>query len=180
LSTNNVCQAVIIGTNTLSIDKVTATVRLNTVQAIFNPKSQEFATLLKLATAKNNQVIYATNGAAACDFYAIENTTILPKETKKIKTGVALEIPKQYFLKMEGRSSFSAKGIVKAGGVIDSDYRGEIHIILHNMTEEPFSIAKGERIAQGIVMNIHHAHFIEVDELSKTARGEGGFGSTGK
>ena len=124
--------------------------------------------------------VYSTNGAAACDFYANEDTTILPGETKKIKTGIAVEIPKEYFLKMEGRSSFSAKGIVKAGGVIDSDYRGEIHIILHNMTQQPFAIAKGERIAQGIVMNIHHAHFIEVDELSKTARGEGGFGSTGK
>lgn len=122
---------------------------------------------------------YATEGSAACDFYSVENTIIEAGETKKIPTGIALEIPSTHFIKLEGRSGFSAKGILKAGGVIDSDYRGEIHIVLSNSTKQPFSVEKGDRIAQGILMPINHAQFQEVSELSETKRGTGGFQSTG-
>ncbi len=123
---------------------------------------------------------YATDGAAACDFHSIEDITILPHETKKIKTGIAIEIPKDFFMKLEGRGSLSSKGIIKVGGVADSDYRGEINIILHNSTSENFNIMKGDRIAQGVVMNIYQAQFQETDKLSETVRGDGAFGSTGK
>lgn len=123
--------------------------------------------------------IYATEGSAACDFYSIEEISLAPGETKKIRTGIALEIPLGQFLKLEGRSGFSAKGIIKIGGVIDSDYRGEIHIILNNSTSQAFKIEKGDRIAQGILMPINHAQFEEVSELSETKRGSGGFQSTG-
>ncbi len=122
---------------------------------------------------------YATDGSAGCDFYSVENLSIEPGETKKIRTGIGVEIPSGYYLKMEGRSGFSAKGIIKAGGVIDSDYRGEVHILLHNSTKASYKIEKGDRIAQGILMPILKADFEEVSELSDTERGEGGFQSTG-
>jgi dUTP pyrophosphatase len=123
---------------------------------------------------------YATTGSAGCDFYSVEEIIIMPGETKKIRTGIALEIPEGYFMNLEGRSGLSAKGIVKSGGVIDSDYRGEVHIVLHNSTKEQFKIEKGDRIAQGVMMKVQQAHFHEVSELSETARGTGGFQSTGK
>lgn len=122
---------------------------------------------------------YATNGSAGCDFYSIEEITLQPGETKKIRTGIAVEIPQDFFLKVEGRSGFSSRGILQAGGVIDSDYRGEIHIVLHNSTRETVKLEKGDRIAQGILMPIFQAYFQEVNELSKTTRGTGGFQSTG-
>lgn len=124
--------------------------------------------------------IYATEGSAACDFYSVEDVILSPGETRKIKTGIAIEIPVGYFMKLEGRSGLSSKGIMKVGGVVDSDYRGEIHIILHNASNEPCKIEKGDRIAQGLLMKINTAKFIEVEELSETARGEGGFESTGR
>ena len=71
------------------------------------------------------------------------------------------------------------KGLIKTGGVIDSDYRGEIHIVLYNSTPALFTIEKGDRIAQGILMSINQASFNEAEELSETKRGEGGFQSTG-
>lgn len=123
--------------------------------------------------------LYATDGSAGCDFYSIEEVTLAPGETKKIRTGVTLEIPQGYFMRMEGRSGFSAKGIIKAGGVIDSDYRGEVHIILYNSTSKPFPITKGDRIAQGTFIQVLQPHFHEVSELSETERGTGGFQSTG-
>ncbi|HLC54123.1 MAG TPA: dUTP diphosphatase [Candidatus Nanoarchaeia archaeon] len=123
--------------------------------------------------------IYATEGSAGCDFYSVEETIILPGETKKIRTGIALEIPAGYFMKLEGRSGFSSKGLIKTGGVIDSDYRGEIHIVLYNSTPVQFTIGKGDRIAQGILMSINQTSFEEVNELSETKRGGGGFQSTG-
>lgn len=124
--------------------------------------------------------LYATDGSAGCDFYSVENITLQPGETKKIRTGITLEIPKGYFMRMEGRSGLSARGFITAGGVIDSDYRGEVHIILHNSTQQPFPIEKGDRIAQGTFLEVLQAHFHEVSELSETERGTGGFQSTGK
>jgi len=122
---------------------------------------------------------HATEGSAGCDLCAAEETLILPGETKKIPTGIAIEIPEGYFMKMEGRSGLSAKGIVKTGGVIDSDYRGEIHIVLYNSTNQEFKIEKGDRVAQGIIIPIMQARFNEVQELSETIRGDKGFQSTG-
>lgn len=135
--------------------------------------------LLKKVHPDAKTPLYATDGSAGCDFYSVEEITLQPGETKKIRTGIALEIPPGYFMRMEGRSGFSAKGIIKAGGVIDSDYRGEIHIILYNGTKEPFPITKGDRIAQGTFIEVLQAHFHEVGELSTTDRGTGGFQSTG-
>ena len=128
---------------------------------------------------------YGTEYAAGADLYAcIENElTIQPGETKFIGTGIALEIPEGYAGLIYARSGLSCKkGLAPANkvGVVDSDYRGEITVALHNHSLEPKSIGPGERIAQIVITPFLAASFHEVDELSDTVRGVGGFGSTGK
>lgn len=140
----------------------------------------DFVVNLKKMHPEAKVPFYATAGSAGCDFYATETAQILPGETKKIKTGIALEIPQGFVLKLEGRSGLSSKGILKAGGIIDSDYRGEIQVLLHNSTTQPFAIEKGDRIAQGVFSPVPQAQFRETEELSDTQRGTGGFESTGK
>jgi dUTP pyrophosphatase len=122
---------------------------------------------------------YATDGSAGCDIYSVEECVIAPGETKRIPTGIAIEVPDGYFFKIEGRSGLSSKGLIKSGGIIDSDYRGEVQVILHNITAEAFKIEKGDRIAQGMLLPISKISFIESHTLSETKRGFGGFQSTG-
>jgi len=124
--------------------------------------------------------IHATPGSAGFDFYSLYGGDIMPGETKKFSTGISVEIPKGHYMRMEDRSGMALKGIHKAGGIIDSDYRGEIGIILHNSSKETYKIEKHDRIIQGIVTPVSQADFQEVSELSETERGEGGFHSTGK
>jgi dUTP pyrophosphatase len=123
---------------------------------------------------------YATEEAAGCDFYSAEDRIIMPGDVAKIPSGIAMEIPNGYFMHIVSRSGLAVKGINKIGGILDSDYRGEIHLLLHNTTKEKFEIEKGQRIAQGLLMPIYRAKFEEVSELSETKRGSGGFHSTGK
>lgn len=123
--------------------------------------------------------------AAGYDLYA-KNTTdteIPPHGTVMIHTGLAMEIPDGYFGAVFARSGLAAKqGLRPANcvGVVDSDYRGEFMIALHNDTDEPRVIAPKERIAQLVVMPYLSVEFEETDDLSDTARGAGGFGSTGR
>lgn len=124
--------------------------------------------------------IYSTDGAAGCDFYALVDTILEPGKTTKVSTGISLEIPEGYYLRIEDRSGLAIKGIHKVGGVIDSDYRGEVFVVLINNALEPYKIEKHDRIAQGIISPVLQATFEEVDSLSETKRGEGGFHSTGK
>jgi len=123
--------------------------------------------------------IHATEHAAGFDIYALENTSLESGETKIVKTGIAFEIPKGFYVRIEDRSGMAIKGIHKVAGIIDSDYRGEIGIVLHNSTKQPYQIEKHDRIAQGILTPVSQASFIEA-ELSETTRGSGGFNSTGK
>lgn len=123
---------------------------------------------------------YTTEGSAGCDFYALDDITLYPGEVKKIPTGIALELPPGYFLKLEGRSGLGVRGIMNVGSVIDTDYRGEISIILHNSTDKPYFIEEGDRIAQGVLTPVLQAQFEEASKLSETERGTGGFHSTGK
>lgn len=128
---------------------------------------------------------YGTEYAAGADLYAcIDKTlTINPGETKFIGTGIALEIPKGYAGLIFARSGLSCKkGLAPANkvGVVDSDYRGEITVALHNHSLEAKTIEPNERIAQMVITPFLAAAFSEVDELSDTVRGIGGFGSTGK
>ncbi len=129
---------------------------------------------------------YETEGSAAVDLRAaIENTkTLNPGESMLIPTGLFIEIPKGYMLHITPRSGLALKksiSIVNSPGIIDSDYRGEIGIILINHGDDAFSIKRGDRIAQASFVAFGKATFNKVDELSNlnTQRGEGGFGSTG-
>lgn len=123
--------------------------------------------------------------SAGFDLYADNNVdiTIHPHETRKIGTGLALEIPDGYYGAIFARSGLASKeGLRPANcvGICDSDYRGEYIVAIHNDSNEDRVIEPKERIAQLIIMQYPHITFEEVDELSDTNRGEGGFGSTGK
>ena len=128
---------------------------------------------------------YGSPSAAGADLYAnvAEDTVIEYGKTMKIKTGIAMEIPEGYVGLIFARSGLSCKhGLAPANkvGVIDSDYRGEYIVALHNDTDVPRTIAPQERIAQLVIMPFLEAEFEETAELSETERGSGGFGSTGK
>lgn len=127
---------------------------------------------------------YGSEYAAGADLYALpsEDVTIAPGETKLIHTGIALELPIGYAGLIYARSGLaSKKGLAPANkvGVIDCDYRGEVMVALHNHGNEPQTVAGAERIAQLVITPYITATFLEAEELSDTARGAGGFGSTG-
>ena len=128
---------------------------------------------------------YATEGSAAFDLTAAIDTPITLKagERRLIPTGIAISIPMGYVAILCARSGLSAKkGIAAANGigVIDSDYRGEIFFSAINLSNEEYTITNGERVAQLMIMPVCHAEFTVCDDLDKTERGCGGFGSTGK
>lgn len=128
---------------------------------------------------------YGTEYAAGADLYACmdELVTINPGQTCFIKTGLAMEVPVGYAGLIYARSGLACKkGLAPANkvGVIDSDYRGEIMVALHNHSNEAVVVESGERIAQLVITPYIVAAFNQVDELEDTVRGEGGFGSTGR
>ena len=128
---------------------------------------------------------YGTEFAAGADLYACEGgeVTIAAGQTKLIHTGLSLEIPEGYAGLIYARSGIATKrGLAPANkvGVIDSDYRGEIMVSLHNHSTEAQTIADGERIAQLVITPFLKVEYTETDTLSDTVRGDGGFGSTGK
>lgn len=127
--------------------------------------------------------IRTTPSAAGYDLFATTDAVIKPHETVLIGTGWAIEIPTGYFGAIFARSGLATKeGLRPANcvGVIDSDYRGEVKVALHNDSEIVRSIAAGDRIAQLVLMNCYISSLDVVDELSDTSRGRGGFGSTGQ
>ncbi|MBQ8659108.1 MAG: dUTP diphosphatase [Clostridia bacterium] len=128
---------------------------------------------------------YGSDYAAGADLYALTDgeVEILPNETKLIRTGLSMEIPEGYAGLIYARSGLASKrGLAPANkvGVVDSDYRGEVMVALHNHSAIPQKIVSGERIAQLVVTPFLKVCFKEADELSQTVRGEGGFGSTGR
>ena len=123
---------------------------------------------------------YATDEAAGFDLYSLKDLILEPGKVNKIPMGIALEIPNGFFLQVVSRSGLASKGIYNLTGTIDSDYRGELHILLFNTTDKIFNLEKGDRIAQCLLLPIYRAEFKQVDKLSETKRGEGGFHSTGK
>lgn len=118
-------------------------------------------------------------GDAGLDLYCIEDYTIKPFEIKQISTGIAIEIPKGYFGLIKDRSGLSMKGLHVLAGVIDENYRGEIKIVLINLSNNEIKIEKHTRIAQLLIIPYLKVNVVEVIELSETERGEKGFGSTG-
>ena len=127
---------------------------------------------------------YGTEFSAGADIYALldEPVTIAPGETVFIHTGIAIAIPEGLVGLNFARSGMAAKrGLAPANkvGVIDSDYRGEVMVALHNHGKEAQTVEHGDRVAQMVFVPYYAADFVEVDELDSTVRGEGGFGSTG-
>jgi dUTP pyrophosphatase len=126
---------------------------------------------------------YATGGAAGLDVVAAEELTLSPGARHAVATGFAIAIPDGFEVQVRPRSGLALKhGItcLNTPGTIDSDYRGEVKVILANLGSEPFEIRRGERIAQLVPAPVLKASFREVDSLDETQRGAGGFGSTGR
>ena len=127
---------------------------------------------------------YETSGSSGMDLaaYIDSNINIDPGQTAIIPTGLALSIPKGFEVQIRPRSGLAAKqkiSVLNTPGTIDADYRGEIKVILINLGPKPFKVEKGLRIAQMVVCPVVQAQLKEVDDLSTTERGKGGFGSTG-
>jgi dUTP pyrophosphatase len=124
---------------------------------------------------------YSSLGAAGADLYANEAVTLAPGERSPVATGVRVEIPAGYAGLVWPRSGLAVRhGIDTLAGVIDSDYRGELRVVLVNHGREPVNIEPGDRIAQLVLQKVERAVFSSASELAGTVRGEGGFGSTGR
>jgi len=127
---------------------------------------------------------YATEGSAGMDLRAAvkETITLKPGEFRLVPTGLLVSVPEGYEAQIRPRSGLALKygiGMVNAPGTIDSDYRGEVGIIMINWGMEPFLINRGDRIAQMLISRVCRAGIEEVEELGTTGRGEGGFGHSG-
>ena len=125
---------------------------------------------------------YATAGAAGMDVLAAEDVTLAPGERWPVATGLALAIPHGYEIQVRPRSGLALKhgiSVPNAPGTIDSDYRGELKVILINHGQTPFEVRRGDRIAQLVFAPVVQASWLKVDDLDETERGAGGFGSTG-
>lgn len=134
--------------------------------------------------ATHNLPNYETIASAGMDLRAniTEPITLKPLERTIVKTGLFIELPIGFEAQVRPRSGLAAKKgvtVLNAPGTVDADYRGEIGVILVNISHEDFIIENGERIAQLVIAKHERAEWIEVKELSETSRGEGGFGSTG-
>ena len=128
---------------------------------------------------------YMTEHSAGLDLYAAndEPITIAPGEIKLIPTGLFVEIPHGYEGQVRARSGLALKhGLMlpNSPGTIDADYRGELQVILGNVSREPYTITRGMRFAQFVIAAVAHVRVVEVKELSETARSGGGFGHTGR
>jgi len=144
---------------------------------------------VKIRKLRSDAIIpeYKTIGSAGFDFHLssfvyTEDITIIPNETVALPTGLAMEIPEGYEVQVRPRSGLSLTTklrIANSPGSLDSDFRGEIQIIMENIGEKNITIHYGDRIAQGVLNKVPQAEFIVVDKLSDTARGSGGFGHTG-
>lgn len=125
---------------------------------------------------------YATDGAAGMDVVSAEDVTLAPGARHAVATGLALAIPHGYEVQVRPRSGLALKhgiSVPNTPGTIDSDYRGELKVILINLGSEPFAIRRGDRVAQLVLAPVVQAGWLEVTELDETVRGAGGFGSTG-
>jgi dUTP pyrophosphatase len=126
---------------------------------------------------------YATEHAVGLDVVAAEGLTLAPGDRHAVATGFAVAIPDGYEVQVRPRSGLALKhGItcLNTPGTIDSDYRGEVKVILANLGSAPFEVVRGERIAQLVPAPVLRARFMETESLEETARGAGGFGSTGR
>ena len=122
-------------------------------------------------------------GDGGADLFSVEEVTLPPGERASVGTGLALAIPAGHAGFVQPRSGLAAKHgimLVNSPGLIDAGYRGEVRVLLYNSGAEPFIVNVGERIAQLVIQRIEEPAFVAADELPETARGEGGFGSSGR
>lgn len=125
---------------------------------------------------------YATEGAAGMDVVAAEDMDLAPGARHAVATGLSIAIPAGYEIQVRPRSGLALKHgvtVPNTPGTIDSDYRGELKVIMINLGTESFSIRRGDRVAQLVLAPVTRGTWLEVEELDATVRGEGGFGSTG-
>jgi dUTP pyrophosphatase len=125
---------------------------------------------------------YQTDGSAGMDLRSIEEAELQPGERKLVRTGIRIEIPPGYEGQVRPRSGLALRhgiSMVNTPGTIDSDYRGEIQVVMINLGQSVVKLARGERIAQLVICPVARAELEIVDSLEVTSRGEGGFGSTG-
>ncbi|WP_228853166.1 dUTP diphosphatase [Aegicerativicinus sediminis] len=135
-------------------------------------------------TSEHSLPSYETEASAGMDLRAVLDAPIIlkPLERAIVKTGLFIELPIGYEAQVRPRSGLAAKKgitVLNAPGTVDADYRGEIGVILINLSNEPFNIESGERIAQLVIAKHERAEWLVADVLTETARGSGGFGSTG-
>lgn len=128
--------------------------------------------------------VYKTPGSAGADLCAFLTSSIIiqPFERKLIPTGISIQIPEGYEVQVRPRSGLSLKNgitVLNSPGTIDSDYRGEVGVLLINLGSEPFTVSNGDRIAQFVLSSVEQCSFFQLDELESTVRGDGGYGSTG-
>lgn len=141
---------------------------------------------IKIINKSNNPLpAYETSTSAGLDLRAFLDSDVIlqPFERKLIPTGLYIELPVGYEAQIRPRSGLAIKNgitVLNSPGTIDSDYRGEIKVILINMSQTEFVVKSGERICQMVIAKHENAELIEVDEISQTERGAGGFGHTGK
>ena len=141
---------------------------------------------VKIINKSDNQLpAYETASSAGMDLRAFTDTEIVlkPFERKLIPTGLYIELPDGYEAQIRPRSGLAIKSgitVLNSPGTIDADYRGEIKVILINLSDTDFTIKSGDRICQMVIAKHEKAEFIEVEEISETERGAGGFGHTGK
>jgi dUTP pyrophosphatase len=143
-------------------------------------------TSVKIVNKSNNALpAYQTAQAAGMDLsaYITEAIVLQPLQRQLVPTGLFIELPEHTEAQIRPRSGLAFKHgitVLNSPGTIDADYRGEIKVLLVNLSNEAFTIQSGERIAQMVIAKVEHAHFVEVEELSDSLRAAAGFGSTGK
>jgi len=125
---------------------------------------------------------YAHEGDSGMDLYSVEEATLEPGETKTVKTGLQISIPKGFEAQVRPKSGLASKfgvTVLNTPGTVDSGYRGEIMVILANLGKEAYKVEKGKKIAQVVIAKVEEADIKVVESLDETTRNKGGFGSTG-
>ncbi|KAI5171045.1 dUTP pyrophosphatase [Nematocida sp. LUAm3] len=142
---------------------------------------QEYTLKVQLLYKTSNSPKQATEASAGYDLYSVEEGVIQPGERKKISVGICIEIPKGHYGQVGSRSGLCLKhGVITLGGIIDSDYRGELFVLLLNTGSLPFTYGVNDRIAQLVILPVFQGPVETVTSLTETVRAAGGFGSTGK
>ncbi len=140
---------------------------------------------IRIKKIRDNAVTphYEHDGDAGMDLYAVEDSSLHPGERKLIPTGLQVEVPKGYEMQIRPKSGLALKygiTVLNTPGTVDSCYRGEVEVIMLNASDRDYEIKAGEKVAQAVIAKVEKAVVEEVEELTETQRGSGGFGSTGR